>query len=87
MLQFRYSLKTKMGEISLITNSFNVSNGRYQSDQMITPIIGNYYWIEVELSDGVKFTSDPELLKTPVPIENITIVDAIPRVHFKDPKK
>lgn len=78
--------KEKGGNASLITNEFSVDNGNYTSKQNINTIIGNYYWIEVELSDGTIFkSSEEELLKTVVPINSIVAENDMTKVSFSDP--
>ena len=47
----------------LLTNAFQVTNGTYRSAEMITSIIGNRYWVEIQLADGTVFKSDEEVLK------------------------
>ena len=78
--------KDQNGETILITNSFEVSNGSYKSVEMITPVIGNEYWIEVQTSDGDIYKSNPELLRNPTPITTVTIdSNNRARINFSDP--
>ncbi|MDY8134033.1 hypothetical protein [Aquimarina sp. 2201CG5-10] len=70
---------------SLVTDDFTESNGEYQSSQMITPISGNYYWIELETTDGVSFISAQEKMNPPVLIKEITKDNGNLRVIFNDP--
>jgi len=78
--------KEKEGIPTLITNEFYVENGNYTSKKNINTIIGNYYWIEVELSNGTIFKSvEEELLKTVVPINSIIVENSMTRISFSDP--
>jgi len=78
--------KEKEGNPTLITNEFYVENGNYTSKKNINTIIGNYYWIEVELSNGTIFKSvEEELLKTVVPINSIVVENSMTRISFSDP--
>lgn len=78
--------KDPNGNILLVTNEFEVTNGTYTSFESINSIIGNYYWIEVELSNGSSYKSaEEELLKAPVPINNISSENNATRVSFSDP--
>lgn len=78
--------KNQNGNTSLVTNDFTISNGNYQSTEMITPEIGSSYWIEIKLPNGNTYLSKPETLKKPIPINQIIINKTIPRVQFIDPK-
>jgi hypothetical protein len=73
------------GVSELITSSFDVTNGIYRSSEMITSIIGNTYWIEIELADGTFFKSDEEILKPAISISDIEITSKLNRVVFADP--
>lgn len=74
------------GNFSLLTDSFNASNGTYTSNQPITTTVGNKYWIEVVLADGTRFVSARELLKPVIPIEEIEITeDDYVEIYFTDP--
>ncbi|WP_282162291.1 DUF4249 family protein [Ulvibacterium marinum] len=81
------SLYTKYssGEINLITSSFDIANGTYRSSEMITTVVGNSYWIEIQLADGTSFKSDEEILKDGVIIKDIEITNELNRVVFADP--
>ncbi len=57
--------------VSLVTNSFLIENGTYTTSEMITPIIGNAYWIEVILQDQTVLISEEEILTSPIPIMNM----------------
>lgn len=85
----KIALFTKDGNdnTSLVTDDFNFSrtNESYTSAQQITPIIGNRYWIEVVV-DNVIYRSSPELLKPPVPITNLEVVNNKIKVIFSDPE-
>lgn len=73
------------GTSSLVTNDFVEKNGTYTSEEVVVPIIGNRYWIEVALEDGTEFVSTPELLKPPVQIDDIVKEDGVTRIVFSDP--
>jgi hypothetical protein len=77
--------KNSSGTTSLVTDNFIESNEYYISVPLITPIIGNSYWIEVTLQDGTLFKSVEEKLKNIISIDAVTKVDGFTRVHFKDP--
>lgn len=73
---------------SLVTDDFSESlldPGEYISSQVVTPIIGNYYWIEVTI-DGTKYKSSPELLKPPITVTEIEVVGNQVRAIFNDPQ-
>lgn len=74
------------GTSSLITDNFNVNQGRYTSVGEVTTTIGHKYWIEVRLIDGTVFRSEEEELKAVVPIESIEISNEdIVTIQFADP--
>ncbi len=54
-------------KVSMISDSFIVTNGEYQTSETITPVFGNTYWIEVVLRDQTVLTSEEETL-SPVQI-------------------
>lgn len=77
--------------ISLVSDSFVVNDGEYQTSEFITPIIGNTYWMEVILQDESFLKSKEEILKPPIPIismvrnENtvrITVTDQVEEENF-----
>jgi len=70
--------------ISLISDSFRVDNGVYTSTEMITPTIGNAYWIEVMLPDQTTLKSEEEILKPPVPILDMVKTGNTVRITFRD---
>ncbi len=82
------SLYTKdtNGNTSLVTDDFMYLElqDEYMSSQVIIPVIGNYYWIEV-LVDDILYKSAEELLKTPIPIDNTLDVNNNTRIEFADP--
>jgi len=71
-------------EVSLVSDSFVVTNGDYRSSDMITPTIGNSYWIEVTLSDQTVFTSKEEILKPPLGIIDMVRTENEVRVTFEN---
>jgi hypothetical protein len=77
--------KDSSGEINLMTSSFNVTNGTYRSSEEITSVVGDSYWIEIQLADGTSFKSDEEILKEGVIIKDIEITNELNRVVFADP--
>lgn len=80
--------KNSTGATSLATDSFSITNGTYTSTSNINALIGDFYWIEVVLSDGTIFKSKEELLKPIVPIISIEpsiADDDIATIKFSDP--
>jgi len=80
--------KNNLESLSLVTDDFSISNGVYTSTNNINTVVGNYYWIEVVLSDGTAFKSEEELLKPIVPIisiEESVSADDIATINFSDP--
>lgn len=78
--------KTPSGTTELLTDDFTVSQGTYTSTTIINTNIGNYYWIEVVLSNGTQFRSAEELLKPVVPINELEITNEdILEITFNDP--
>jgi len=76
------------GTSYLVTDDFSASlldPEDYISSQVVTPIIGNYYWIEVTI-DGIKYESSPEQLKTPIAVTDIEVVGNQVRAIFNDPQ-
>lgn len=78
--------KSANGEISTVLEDFIVTDGVYISVEPITPVAGNYYWIEVRLADGTLFRSSEEKLLGIVPIENHSFVDNNLRLGISDPE-
>ncbi len=76
--------KDKNKNTYLITDDFSVTDGTYESLQKITPTIGNFYWIEVKVDD-VTYQSSQELLRAPIDITNMEIVNNQLRAIFSDP--
>ena len=73
-------------EAVLLTNNFVANNGNYTSLQPINVVVGNAYWIAVELEDGTSFVSAEETLKEVVAINALTIkTDDILEIGFQDP--
>lgn len=54
--------------VSLVSNSFIAENGTYRTSEIITPVIGNAYWIEILLANEAIFISEEEILTPPIPI-------------------
>lgn len=83
----KISLFTKStdGEVSLVLDSFTASAGYYQSTDQVTPVIGNYYWIEVTLADGTLYRSSEEKLNAIVPIDSYNFVDNTMKLGISDP--
>ncbi|AUP80961.1 DUF4249 family protein [Flavivirga eckloniae] len=81
------SLYTKnvSGDRELVTSSFNSAEGIYKSSEMITSIVGNTYWIEIQLADGTFFKSDEEVLKEKIIISDVELTYDYNRVTFADP--
>jgi len=73
------------GNEIIVTTEFVENNGEYASSQIISPIIGNLYWIQVELENKTIFKSEKEQLKPLVQINNISIVNGFVRATFNDP--
>ncbi len=77
--------KSPSGTVAVVSNDFIEQEENYISSQIIAPVIGNFYWIEVALEDGTTFKSIEEKLKNPIPITEITKVNGFTRASFKDP--
>ncbi len=71
--------------VSLVSDSFIVDNGAYTTSEMVTPIIGNTYWIEVMLQDQTVLKSEEEILKPPIPILDIVKTDDSIRITSTGP--
>ncbi|TSE03819.1 DUF4249 family protein [Aquimarina algiphila] len=71
--------------VSLVSDSFTVNNGEYRTSAIITPIIGNTYWIEVMLPDETVLISEEEILKSPIPIIDMVKNGNTVRVTFTSP--
>jgi len=71
--------------VSLVSDSFTVDNGEYTTSEMITPIIGNTYWIEVMLQDQSVLVSEEEILKPPIPILDMVKTDDSIRITATGP--
>jgi len=84
----KVSLFTKSpdGGVSLVLEDFTIENGYYDSVQQITPVIGNYYWIEVTLADGTLYRSFEEKLFATVPINSHSFNDNNLKLDFSDPE-
>jgi len=70
--------------VSLVSDSFIADNGTYRTEEMITPIIGNTYWIEIMLPDQTTLKSEEELLKQPIPIIDMVKTGNTVRITFRD---
>lgn len=68
--------------VSLVSDSFIVTNGMYSTSDIITPITGNTYWIEVILEDETVLKSEEELLKSSLPIIDMVKTDDIVQITF-----
>jgi hypothetical protein len=77
--------------VSLVSDSFVVNDGEYQTSEIINPLIGNTYWMEVILQDESILRSEEEILKPPVPIISmvknggtvrVTITDQVEEENF-----
>ncbi len=77
--------------VSLVSDSFTVIDEEYRTSNIITPTIGNSYWLEVILQDQTVLKSEEEILKTPVPILSmvkngdlvrLTVTDQIGEENF-----
>ena len=77
--------KSPSGAVAVVTDNFIEQEENYISSQIIAPLLGNYYWIEVILEDGTAFKSIEEKLKNPIPITKITKANGFTRARFKDP--
>ncbi|WP_347924799.1 DUF4249 family protein [Pontimicrobium sp. SW4] len=72
--------------ITLVTDDFVYANeGDYYSNDTVTGIVGNKYWIEVVLTDGTTYESEHETLKPPVEIIDIRKEGNFSQVVFSDP--
>lgn len=70
--------------VSLVSDSFTVTNGVYETTELIAPKIGNIYWIEVILQDQTILRSEEEILKPPILIKNMIKSEDHVRVTFID---
>lgn len=77
--------KDKNNNTSLVTDDFSIISGTYESSQKITPVLDNHYWIEVKV-DNVTYKSSQELLKIPISITNVEVVNDQLRAVFSDPQ-
>jgi len=79
--------KNTSGVTSLVSDSFDVSNGTYTSNSPITTQIGNKYWIEVALSNGTLFKSEEEILKPVITINDVSLNNEdVLSITFSDPE-
>lgn len=69
----------------LVSDSFTINNGIYTTSEMITPIIGNTYWIEVLLQDQTVLISEEEILRPPIPITDMIKTEDSIRITFNGP--
>ncbi|MBQ4820748.1 DUF4249 family protein [Aquimarina sp. MMG016] len=70
--------------VSLVSDSFAVTDGIYTTTEVITPVTGNTYWIEVMLQDQTMYRSEEEILKPPIPILDLVKIDNTVRITFRD---
>ncbi|WP_242204924.1 DUF4249 domain-containing protein [Aestuariivivens insulae] len=79
--------KTPKGDKSLVTNSFKESKGVYTSTEIISPTIGNYYWVEIKIpNNNTTFKSQEEQMKPVVPISSINKNGTSLAINFEDPR-
>lgn len=80
------SLYTKdtSNSVSLVSNSFIANKGDYTSTEVIAPIIGNTYWIEVTLEDETVLQSEKEIMKPPILILGMEKTDDVVKITFSD---
>lgn len=71
--------------VSLVSDSFTVDNGEYTSSEMVTPIVGNAYWIEVMLQDQIVLRSEEEILTPSIPIMDMVKNGDIVRITITGP--
>ncbi len=71
--------------VSLVSDSFEVTEKGYTSSEIITPIIGNAYWIEVTLQDQTMLRSEEEILNPPISITDMVKTNNTVRIRFSDP--
>ena len=91
-------VRDEFGEITYLTEDIN-ERGVYRSPEDFSAIVGSSYTLNIQLSNGSKYVSLPEVVKPAIPIENFSIVaEEIPvegelfndsgagiYVDFKDP--
>ncbi|MEX0314395.1 MAG: DUF4249 family protein [Allomuricauda sp.] len=77
--------RDQSGDSSIVTNNFIGDNGFYTSAEIVNSVIGNYYWIEVNVPGYATFRSEAEQLKPVVPITEVTMDNNAARVTFTDP--
>ncbi|SEL67514.1 protein of unknown function [Aquimarina amphilecti] len=83
--QISLFMKDSSDDVSLVSDSFTVNNGTYTTSEMITPIIGNTYWIEAILQDQTVLISEEEILRSPIPITDMEKTDDSIRITFTGP--
>ncbi len=77
--------KNSNGDTTLLTDDFNYFNGNYRSADMVTGVVGNTYWVEIEMEDGTMYKSDEEIIKEVITIQDVEITKDYNRVIFSDP--
>ncbi|WP_299312673.1 DUF4249 family protein [uncultured Aquimarina sp.] len=77
--------KDASDNVSLVSDSFTINNGTYTTSEMITPIIGNTYWIKAILKDQTVLISEEETLRSPIPITDMEKTDDSIRITFSGP--
>ncbi|WP_299260222.1 DUF4249 family protein [uncultured Aquimarina sp.] len=77
--------KDASDNVSLVSDSFTINNGTYTTSEMITPIIGNTYWIEAILKNQTVLISEEETLRSPIPITDMEKTDDSIRITFSGP--
>jgi len=78
--------KSPDGDTSVVLDDFTIEEGYYESKEQITPVLGNYYWIEVTLKDGSVYKSTEEKLNPIVPIESHSFIDYTLKLGISDPE-
>jgi len=71
--------------VSLVSDSFVANNGEYTTSGIVTPIIGNTYWVEVMLEDETLLKSEEELLKSSIPILRMEKNEDVVQIIYADP--
>ena len=69
----------------MVSDSFIVTDGIYTTSEMITPIIGNSYWVEVVLEDQTRLISEEEILHPAIPIIDVAKNENTVQITYAEP--
>ena len=71
--------------VSLVSDSFIVTDGIYTTSEIITPIIGNSYWVEIVLEDQTRLISEEETLHPAIPIIDVVKNENTVQITYAEP--